>query len=151
LALDRDKIFSALFERLKALPDFVTCEEVLKPWSAVPGEQQPALFVVKGMETVFNERGLPPKWSLTARLYLYAHAASRPDVVPGRQVNRLLTVIEQALERTPEEGTDGTTPWATTLGGLVSHAWIDGSVETDEGALGDQTVAVITVEMLATG
>ena len=32
-----------------------------------------------------------------------------------------------------------------TLGGLVAHAWIDGVIETDEGVLGDQAVAIIPV------
>ena len=35
-----------------------------------------------------------------------------------------------------------------TLGGLVSDCWISGKIETDEGALGGQAVAIIPIEMI---
>ena len=37
---------------------------------------------------------------------------------------------------------------AQTLGGLVSHCWLAGKIETDEGALGGQAVAILPVEIV---
>ena len=38
-----------------------------------------------------------------------------------------------------------------TLGGLAAHAWTAGKIETDEGVLGGQAVAIVPVEILVAG
>jgi hypothetical protein len=150
LPANRGEIFAALKARLGAIPGLVTVSDRLKPWSSVSPDQQPALFITKAQEIPTNSRGMPPVWRMTARLYLYVHGLSIVNASPQEKINELLTLIEAALEVQPGETPDTTTPFATTLGGLVSHAWIDGAVETDEGTLGDQTVAILPVEMLTT-
>jgi hypothetical protein len=57
-------------------------------------------------------------------------------VLPAIALNQLVDAIELALSPGPafEE---------QTLGGLVSHCRIVGEIETDEGVLGDQAVAII--------
>jgi len=58
-------------------------------------------------------------------------------------LNPLLDAVEAALA-----------PSATTglqdlgLPAMVQHAYISGKVETDEGVLGDQAVAIVPVEIL---
>lgn len=151
MAAAREAIFLALMERLRTIKEVVTVEDHMKRWSDVPPDQQPAIFVVKESEVPTNARGLPPKWNLRARLYIYAHQMDRLDMSAQQQMNRLITRIEEALEVKGDEKADSTTPFATTLGGCVSHAWLDGQVETDEGTLGDQTVAIATIDMLTTG
>jgi hypothetical protein len=37
-----------------------------------------------------------------------------------------------------------------TLGGLVAHCWIEGGIQTDEGVLGGQSVAIVPIRILAT-
>lgn len=151
LALDRDPIFQALLARLRAIPDLGAVEDRFRPWSSVDAGETPCAYLVKGSETPSNERGFPPKWRISAKLYLYTHSANRMDMSAQRQANILLTRIEAALERTEAEVQGGDLPYATTLGGLVSHAWIDGPVDTDEGTLGDLAVHIIPIDIMATG
>jgi hypothetical protein len=61
-------------------------------------------------------------------------------------LNPLLDAIAAALAPTGADLVAG----AQTLGGLVKHCWISGAIETDEGALGGQAVAIVPVEILVT-
>ncbi|HXP74621.1 MAG TPA: hypothetical protein VN823_10790 [Stellaceae bacterium] len=56
-------------------------------------------------------------------------------------MNPLLDAIETALA--PDLVTN-----VQSLGGLVAHCWIAGKVETDEGVLGGQAVAIVPIEIL---
>jgi hypothetical protein len=95
---------------------------------------------------------MPPVWTLTPTIYLYARATDGdPYATPGTKMNALIKAVEDALER---KSTDllpygGPEEWSTTLGGLCSHCRISGNIETDEGLLGHQAVAVIPIEILA--
>jgi hypothetical protein len=73
--------------------------------------------------------------SLNATLYLYCQNHD-----PGLQ-NDLLDAVEEALAPEPGEA-------VLTLGGLVARCWIDGDIETDEGLLGEQAVAIVPVSIL---
>jgi len=117
------------------VPGVRTFGRRLAHWADVPAPDQPALFMAAAGQTVTVEgRGLPPRRSLPVRLYLY----NRNDD-PGQQ-NDLLDAIETALEPNDEE--------TLTLGGLVSHCRIEGEIETDEGLLGEQAVAIVPVSIL---
>jgi hypothetical protein len=95
--------------------------------------------VQKG-ESVERRHGLPPRRQLSVELYLYA-ASGDPHIAPSSLLNPLLDAVETALA--PDPGSD-----TQTLGGLAEHCWIGGRIETDEGALGDQAVAILPVEIL---
>ena len=138
--MNREAIYAALFAKLSAIPGFNTSSRKLKHWSDVPQSDQPALFVVQKHETGKNTRGIPTKWSLSATVYVYANS-NNSDVAPSQISNPLVDAIEAAL------APDFT--GFQTLGGLVSHAWIEGTIETSEGVLGDQEVVIIPVDMLA--
>jgi len=81
-------------------------------------------------------------WTLAVDLYVYAHS-SDPYLAPATVLNPLLDAVESALA-----------PSATTgiqdlgLPAQVQHAYISGKIETDEGVLGDQAVAIVPVEIL---
>jgi len=138
----RETIYAALFDRVAAIPGLVSAGRRLKHWSDLPAAQQPALFLAQRGERPTQRRGLPAAWNLTAALYLYVHAGGDPQAVPATELNRLLDAIEAALAPDPVQG-------AQTLGGLVSHCWIDGGgIETDEGVLGEQAVAIIPINIL---
>jgi hypothetical protein len=88
-------------------------------------------------------RGTPPIWKLYADLFIYAHSAD-PYLPPAAILNPLLDAIEAALAPSPATGIQD-----LGLPAMVSHAYIAGRIETDEGVLGDQAIAVIPVEILA--
>jgi hypothetical protein len=140
--VNREAIYAALFARIAALPGLVTAGRRLKHWHDVPPSLQPALFMVQKRERPSQQRGLPTTWVLAVDLYLYSHGGADPNAVPAQALNALLDGLEAALAPDPASGLQ-------TLGGLVDHAWIDpGGIETDEGVLGDQAVAIVPIQIM---
>ena len=81
-------------------------------------------------------------WTLYAEFYLYAHS-SDPDLAPATILNPLLDALEAALAPSPMTGIQN-----LGLPQMVQHAYIVGKVQTDEGVLGDQAIAIVPVEIL---
>jgi hypothetical protein len=96
----------------------------------------------KSETAVVKALGAPTVWTLNIELYLYAHS-SDPYLSPATILNPLVDAVEAALA-----------PSATTglqdlgLPSMVQHATIAGKIETEEGVLGDQAIAIIPVEIL---
>jgi hypothetical protein len=141
--VSRETIYSGLFAAFSTIQGFNTVSRKLKHWSDVPGNEQPALFQIQKGETIQQTRGLRAKYDLDAELYLYAFS-NDASVSPSSIINPLIDAVENMLRPLP--GQD-----AQTLGiAGVSHVWIEGRIETDEGVLGDQTVAIIPIKILTT-
>ena len=138
--MNREPIYAALFATLSSAASFVTASRRLRHWSDVGPAEQPALLVAQKSETAQRRKGLPPKWTLAVDVFVYVHA---PDdaTAPTSALNPLLDAIEAVLAPVDPTATQ-------TLGGLVEHAWIAGKIETDEGVLGGQAVAIVPVEVL---
>ncbi|MEY2864604.1 MAG: hypothetical protein RLY58_2311 [Pseudomonadota bacterium] len=143
--INRESIYAALFDRLSGIAGVVTASRKLKHWSDVPMQEQPAMFVAQGNQTALPgdpSRGLPTKWTLSADVYVYVNTQNSPDS-PSTPMNTIIDAIEQRLK---PDGMART----LTLGDLVDHCWIEGTIETDEGTLGDQSVAIIPIRILTT-
>ena len=83
--------------------------------------------------------GLNTVWTLDVDVFIYVNTQDDKTVAPGTLINPLLDAVTAAL------APDDISKNKCTLGGLVQHAWIEGRIETDEGLLGDQGVAVIPI------
>jgi hypothetical protein len=140
--ISREPIYAALFAKLQAIQGVVTCSRILKHWSEVGTAEQPALYLAQKSMTAEVTFGKPTRWTLEAEVYIYVRT-DRLTEPPATQMNNLIDAVEAAL------APDQSTPNVQTLGGLVSHCWINGKIETDEGTLGEQAVAVIPINMLA--
>lgn len=138
----REPIYLALFARLQAIPGVVTVSRKLKHWDDVPSASQPALFQAQKNQVAQKQTGLPTRWSLPVDVYLYVKSPS--DDVPAAHLNPLLDAVCAALQPDDMAGQ------RCTLGGLVHDTRISGTIETDEGTLGDQAVAIIPIEILVT-
>ena len=140
--IQREAIYSALASKLEAIPGIKTFSRKLLLWSDVPAAEQPALFMACANQTVVRAaKGLSSVHHLPVKLYLYVSTAGDPKAAPSILLNELLDAIEAALEPDTDEETQ-------TLGGLVSHCWINGDIETDESLLGDQAIAIIPLDIL---
>ncbi|HUC62653.1 MAG TPA: hypothetical protein VMF53_11935 [Alphaproteobacteria bacterium] len=140
--MSRETIYAALFALVSSLPGVAFASRRLKHWSDVAPALQPALFMVQKREQPKEARGLPTHWTFTVDLYLYANSGADPNAIPAQALNALIDALEAALAPDPVSGVQ-------TLGGLVTHAWLDPSgIETDEGVLGDQAVAIVPVQIL---
>ena len=144
--MNREPIYSALFATVAAAAPFVTVSRRLRHWSDVGPAEQPALFQAQKSETAKRTRGLPPRWTLEVDLFVYAQA---PDelTAPATVLNPVLDAVEAALAPAGADLATGT----QTLGGLVSHCWISGKIQTDEGVLGGQAVAIVPIEIVVGG
>lgn len=147
MTLGRETIYGALFARLQTLAPapagngaVVTLSRRLKHWADTPPLMQPAIFQVQKREMPSQAPGRPPAWTLTVDLYLYVHAGADPTASPATALNAVLDQIDALLS--PDVS------GRQTLGGVVTHAWIDrAGIETDEGALGAQAVAIVPVTL----
>jgi hypothetical protein len=139
----REPIYAALFARIATAAPFVTAARRLRHWSDVAPAEQPALFMQQKEEAAAGaERGTPTVWRLAVELYLYAHA-SDPYVAPATVLNPLVDAVEAALAPLAATGIQD-----LGLPDMVKHAYIAGKIETTEGVLRDQAVAIIPVEIL---
>ena len=139
----REPIYAALFDLAAGAAGFVTAERRLRHWSDVAPAEQPALFMTQKSEVAaVKTLGAPTVWTLLVEFYLYAHS-SDPYLSPATVLNPLVDAVEAALA-----------PAATTglqdlgLPSMVQHAYIAGKIDTEEGVLGDQAIAIIPVEIL---
>ena len=138
----REEIYAALFARVAGAADFVTIGRRLRHWSGVAPAEQPALFMRQKREIArVPTLGAPTLWTLFVELYLYAHSSNRL-VAPASVLNPLVDAVEATLAPPPVGAQDLGLP------SLVQHAYIAGRIETDEGVLRDQAVAIIPVEIL---
>jgi len=141
--MNREAIYSALWDRVKAVPGFRTTSRVLQHWAEVPAAKQPALFLTCGNQTRERVGNGLYKWRLAASLYVYVNTGGSKSEArpPSAILNDLLDAIQEALAPPPGS-------IENTLGGLVQRAGIVGEITTDEGVLGEQAVAVVPVEIL---
>ena len=139
--INREPIYAALFAKLQNLPGIVTASRRLKHYADVPPTQQPAIFMIQRTEAAEQVKNLPAKWRLHADVIVYVNTGEDPNGVPAQLLNPIIDAIETALDPDSINGSQ-------TLGGLVSHCWISGSIETAEGVLGPQEIAVIPIEIM---
>jgi hypothetical protein len=140
----REDIYAAVFAFFAGLTTdderaFKTATRKVTTWDCVAPEDQPALLMTQESEEATRVRGLPTKWVLHIKLWLYVHTGANndPDVVPSQVLNPLIDAVEASLV------VDDLSNNACTLGGLVSHCAIEGPIQIFQGDLGDQEVAII--------
>jgi hypothetical protein len=136
----REAIIDALFTVLTKDDAYQTTGRRLILWSQV--NEQPALFL-RHVADEFPPRPtrMPPKTVIECEAWIYCNAGANPDLAPEVALNALLDGVETALK--PAPGIE-----AQTLGGLVTHCWIEGRVEIHPGDLDGQAIAVVPIKML---
>jgi len=151
-AVDREAIWVALFALLQGslgpLCQTMGRHHVQPP--QLGAEQQPAAFLVQGQETrPPTPSGLPQKLILDGLIILYFQApmplgeeVGVEMVLGATAVNALLKAIDTALM--PDNWVTG----KQTLGGLVTHCWLEGEVVMDTGVHSQQGAALLPIKML---
>lgn len=145
MSLGREAIMDALHERLLTRigrTTFRTEGRRTKHWGDVPPESQPAIFTALGAQNgTYPAVMAPAIWTITGVVTIYAR---RDGVQP--KIGDLIDGVESAL-RDPFDTPEGR---PTTLDGKVQFARVAG-VETDEGVLDEQAVAVVSIEIRVGG
>jgi hypothetical protein len=139
----REAVYGALWSLGSGAGSFASANRRLRHWADVASAEQPALFMSeKGGHAAVKALGAPIVWTLYADFYIYVHS-SDPYMAPATILNPLLDALEQALAPSAVTGVQN-----LGLPEMVQHAYIAGKVETDEGVLGDQAIAIVPVEIL---
>ena len=139
--MNREAIYSALFNLVTAAPGLTTTSRTLRHWDSVGPGEMPALFLAQGNQTAIAMTHQPTRWLLDSIVWIYVSTDGESS--PGAALNPIVDVITAALDEAfpgqPE-----------TLGGLVEYARIEGTIETFEGTLGTLLVCRIPTVMLTT-
>lgn len=144
--IDREAIYAALWSTVSGNLSAVTKSRRLRHWSDVSGPQQPAIFQSEKMQVAkVSTLGAPTLWTLSADIYVYVYSAD-DTVAPATLLNPMIDAVDSALA--PTLGPGGRMIQNLGLPQYVQHAYITGRIETDEGVLGNQAVAIIPVEIL---
>ena len=145
--MDSESIYQALFNRLSGIDGFVTTSRRLRHFNNVQTEERPALFVTQGNQTEVPVKGLDAKVELEAEVYIYIHETDKA-IPPSVQLNQMIDKVRKAIAPDFPEMCE-----YQTLGGLVEHCWIEGTVEVFEAVenmLDDQGIAIVPIRILTT-
>ena len=139
--MNREAVYSALFDKLQAVAGFATYSRRLRHWEEVPPHEQPALFLAPVEERVEPQTAAGSRYFMRANVYLYVHE----EHAPSSELNRLLDAVIGSLNAPhPVSGTS-----SLPVEG-VCYCRAAGMVEGDEGLFGAQAFAVVPVEILVT-
>ena len=142
MSLDRNAIYDALFNLGVASSEFATTGRRVQLWNSV--DAQPALFLRSGDDS-YPERDVRRsrvQVTLHAEFWIYYNTADKNEA-PGIMLDSLISALEDALR-------PGVMCQCQTLGlPYVSHCWIEGEINKDDGALTGQAIARIPIKILA--
>jgi hypothetical protein len=142
---NREQIHVALYEMLQAaIVGVKTWSRRLEGWDKYSGIEQPTISVVKGGEVVMRQTGIPAHYAMDFFVWIYVRHADK-SVDPSSLLTAFYDQIEAALTPAP-----GLPENRQTLGGMVHDCRVEGTIETDEGMLGDQAVAKVPIKILTT-
>ncbi len=145
--MNREAIYSALFNLAKAATGITTSGRFVVPIGSVPQANLPALFQHQVSDDPANTKGEPAILKLKAELVIYVASPSdwldTSVSAPAIQLNNFLDALDKALQPDP-------TTQVQTLGGLVSHCWRT-TTNYFEDAPTNQAALVVGIEMLTEG
>lgn len=139
--MTRDAIDTALFQQIAGTSGWVTSSQTLRLWKDVSATEMPAFFLsLRGEEAKPLRTGPVTKWTrfYDAWIYVNHDGTGNPAM---KALAASLDLVEERLRPIP--GAE-----RQTLGGLVYVARLEGTVETDEGSLGDQAIAVMPITVI---
>lgn len=145
--MNSEIIYQALFDRLKSIEGITTMSRRLRHFNSVSNDQRPALFVTQGNQLENPAKGLNAKIELSIDLYLYVYEQN-PNLAISTQINTYMDLIRESIKPDFPEMCE-----YQTLGGLIEHCWIDGTIEIYEGVEGmldGQGIVIIPVRVLTT-
>src|SRR5271157_2893348 len=120
--MDRESIYAALFNKVKAAANFTLVDRKLYPMAEVPIDQMPALFQLEYAEVIQKLRGQPAKYTMKVKLWLYA-TVSQSGGYPSAALNGLLDAVTNALAPGADEIQNLGLP------DLVNDCRIEGDIE----------------------
>lgn len=142
MSFTRESVYTALEIALNALPNIKTVSRKIEDWSNIDRKKQPYVGISQAREIADTTTGTKTRWQWQLDLYLYTY--TEEGAMPATALNNALDEICNAINFChPVTGKN-----QLGLPGEVQYCRVDGTIETDEGALGQQAVAIIPVTIL---
>lgn len=138
----RETIYAALFALVSDATAFVTVSRRPRFINEVSPSGLPALYMQQVGESVIRTRVAPPSYNLRVDLALYAQNPDQNSSA-APQLNALVDAVELALMPL-------VAGQPQTLGGIVSHCFVNGDIQYFEGTLGNRSGALIPIEIVTT-
>jgi hypothetical protein len=139
----REAIMQALFTLVSASDGFVTKSRRLRLWNEVGSGDKPAIFQYERGDVYSNGKNYLPIVEMDVDLFIYIDAGRDRSIAPITALNPLIDAVDAGLRT-------GVINGKQTLGGLVSHCWIDGKIMKDPGDIDGDGIALIPIKILAT-
>lgn len=115
----------------------------LRDWVQVEACDKPALFLVNYEENHDRKAIMgPDKLTMGFMAVIYDDVTDQ-FLVPSQRANALLDAIDDVLRAAVDPLTD-----RVTLGGIVSHCWVEGTGKVSPGDLDNQTVITYPIRVL---
>jgi len=142
MRVPRKQVSHALFTLLKNSYAWNTADPRLQVPDDVTAMAQPAMFLVKPQEHLSQqETFMLPVYKLSYHILISLRADGSPeDISAEDQMDDILDAVESALMPHPGE--------YQTLGGLVTHCWIDGTISIDTPVLFQQCAIWIPITVV---
>lgn len=145
----RNQVWEAAFAFLKTAPSptsqqWKTFSQMLKMYDEVSAGEQPAMYLHRGPETAEQKHAFGViKWTWKATVWVYyrVDGYKTENFYPDKLTDQFKDSIEQLFQTDPLNG-------RLTLGGLVHHCWIDGTIYTDPGVSDNQAVIIVPISIL---
>lgn len=145
----RSQVFTALFSLIKQLPPppgmkWQRFSQNLKSWDDTPSEEQPCCFLHRLTQTAEQKHAFGvTRWHWTATIWIYfrSDGYKTETTYPDQITDPIIDSIEQLFQTEPLDG-------RLTLGNLVHHVWIDGTIYSDPGLEDGQAVIIVPISIL---
>ena len=145
--MSREQIDSAIYALIQGIASFQTSSRRLPTnWIETAPERQPALYLLHGQEVLeqnVQKMGGPLFSTINYTVVLMVHAGGQINSTPMSRLNPIIDALVNVIHLTNGE--------KQTLDGLVHRLVISGPIETDEGLLGDQAIAVVPLSVIVSG
>ena len=146
--ITRSDIYDACFNPLQTMAPFLPgttknpeFSRRFKHWSQVPINLFPACFMQQYEETADQSQAMGlTRWHSLVNVWFYFNAQNY-NALPDDTFNSILDSLEAAFKPPTPNGLQ-------TLGGTVTHAWVDGKVMYSDGALDHKAVIVAQIHLL---
>jgi hypothetical protein len=140
--MSREAAYVALFAKLQTLSGtFKLIDRRLRTLEELPQPNFPALFMTVAPQKVVAKPGVPPRVTLGASIFIFV--SGNATAASGIVLNNLIDLVTTTLAPSPSPFTP-----QQTLGGLVAHAWIEGTIDVFEAIKTQRAAALIPITML---
>lgn len=144
--LPRNRYFDALETLVKTVADFKLVSRRMKLYHECNVAQDfPAMFIMSPTEQYSRElgEGVPSRVVIEATIFIYLAGGKdiSASAVPMNALNDIMDKVDDVLKPNPLTAKQ-------TLGGIVSHCWIEGEVIKEPGDLDGEGIIAIPIKML---